>query len=146
MKFLKGLTLSLLGLLLFLSLSIFGLVFTLNSTVLNPGFIIRKMEGLDIASLVEQLTNETTTEEGLPKELATTLTNTVTELEPLLKERINAAIDSTYDYLLGKRPNPDPAMILRNTILKKDFFLAIVDKLDVTFIAREILDEQLGSA
>ena len=36
MKFLKGLGLTLLGFLLFLSLSIFSLAFLLNSTILNP--------------------------------------------------------------------------------------------------------------
>ncbi len=148
MKFLKGLALSLLGLLLSLSLAVFGLAFSLNSTVLNPNFITTEIKELDIAALVKQFTSEPTptSEEGLPKELVTAFTNTVTELEPLLKERVNATIDSIYDYLLGRSPNLDLAMRLRNTLLKKDFFIAVVDKVDITPFAREFLKKQLTTA
>ncbi len=150
MKFLKGLTPSLLGLLLFLSLSIFGLGFTINGTILNPEFIRTEVEELDILALVQEFVNQPTGEiqngaGGLPKELDTAVTDTVTQLEPLLREQITAATDLTYDYLLGKRASPDLAVILRSTILQKDFFIDIIDNLDVTFLAREILSEQLSS-
>ena len=151
MKFLKGLALGLLGLILSLSLAVFGLAFTINSTVLNPGFIRTEIEELDISALVGEVVSQPSGqpqggEEITSQAMTTAVTDTVTQLEPLLKERITAATDSIYDYLLGKRPNPDLAVTLRSTILKTDFFVAIIDKLDITSMVKEIIQQQLASA
>jgi len=100
MKFLKGLALGLLGFLLFLSLSIFGLALTLNYTILNPDFIVSEVDELDISSLVEEFLSE-----EIPQEepyLAEVLDNTIADLEPWIKEQVNAGIYTSYDYLLGK--------------------------------------------
>ena len=53
MKFLKGLAFFLLTFLLSLSLSVFGLVFMVNSTILNPDFITSELDRLDVSSVVE---------------------------------------------------------------------------------------------
>ncbi|MBI2836216.1 MAG: hypothetical protein HYX85_00790 [Chloroflexi bacterium] len=147
MKFLKGLGVAFFGFLLSISLVVFGLVFTINSTVLSPGFVTREISEVNVAALLEQLATQTEAPqgEGPPKELVSALTDTVRELEPLLKERLNAVVVSTYDYLLGRKPNPDLTLTLRNTVLKKDFFLAVVDKLDIAAFARQLLKQQLGS-
>ena len=58
MKFLKGLALSLLSFLLFLSLSAFGFVLALNYTLLDPDFIVTEVDKIDIPSLVEPLIEE----------------------------------------------------------------------------------------
>lgn len=100
MKFLKGLALSLLGFLLFLSLSILGLALTLNYTILNPDFIVSEVDELDVSSLVEEFLSE-----EIPQEepyLAEVLDNTIADLEPWIKEQVNAGIYTSYDYLLGK--------------------------------------------
>ena len=54
MKVLKGLALSLLGTLLFLSLAVFGLVLTINQTILNPDFVVSQVNKLDISSLASR--------------------------------------------------------------------------------------------
>jgi len=100
MKFLKVLALSLLSLLLFLSLSIFGLVLTLNHTILNPDFVISELNRLDITSLTKDWLSQ-----QIPQEepyLAEVLDNTIADLEPWIKEQVNAGIYTSYDYLLGK--------------------------------------------
>jgi len=58
MKVLKGLALSLLSFLLFLSLSIFGLALTLNLTILNPDFTVSELDRLDIPSLTKDLLSQ----------------------------------------------------------------------------------------
>ena len=151
MKFLKGLALGLLALLLSLSLAVFGLAFTVNSTILNPGFIRTEIEELDMSALVRDLavqpSNGPQDNGGIPaEEIGKAVTDTATQLEPLLKERVTAATDSIYDYLLGKRPEPDLALTLRSTILKTDFFAAIIDKLDITSTVKDILRQQLATA
>ncbi len=139
MKFLKGLALSLLISLLFLSISAFGLAFTLNHTILNPDFVVSQIDRLDISSLAA----EVITEEIPQEELRATLIDTITKLEPKVKEQVSAAIYSVYDYLLGKSQSLDLALMLHNTILDSDFIASLVDELDISSLAGEFLSEQL---
>jgi len=100
MKFLKGLALSLLSFLLFLSLSVFGLALTLNYTILNPDFIVSEVDELDISSLAREFLSEEIRQEE--PYLAEVLANTITDLEPWIRDQTRTSIYSTYDYLLGK--------------------------------------------
>ena len=137
---LKGLAFSLLSFLLFLSLSVFGVAFMLNGTILNPNFITSQLDRLDVSLLAEEILTEQPSEE----EFGTDLVNTITKLEPLVKEQVSAAIYSVYDYLLGERESPDLALTLRNTLLSSDFIVSIVDELDISSLAGEVLREQLA--
>jgi len=142
MKFLKGLALSLLSLLLFLSLSIFGLAFMLNSTILNPNFIVSEMDRLDISAVVEEFTMEGPGERA-PEEFQGAIFSTITKLEPVVKEQVSAAIYPIYDYSLGKSESLDLAYTLRNTALTSDFVASLIDELDLSSLAGEFLGEQL---
>jgi hypothetical protein len=101
MKFLKGLALFILGSLLYLSLSTFGIAFMLNQTILNPDFVISQAERLDITSLAEDMLSE-----QIPPEeeefTAEALSETIADLEPWLKEQAADAVNSLYDYLEGR--------------------------------------------
>ncbi len=104
MKILKGLVLSLLSLLLFLSLSIFGIVFTLNSTLLDANFVITEVNKIDMPAVTRELT-ETLIIPQLPPEmrfLKDAISGAVSDFAPSLKEQLKAGISSSYDYFLGK--------------------------------------------
>ncbi len=143
MKILKNLALGLLSFLLFLSLSIFGFTFMLNSTILNPDFLTSELNRLDVPSLVGEVLDEQPPEEEIPAELRATLIDTIDKVEPLVKEQIGAAIYSIYDYLLGKSQNLDLALTLRNTILSTDFIVSLLDELDISPFTTTFLSEQL---
>lgn len=104
MKFLKGLVLTLLSFLLFLSLSIFGFVFTLNNTILNPDFVVSELDKLDITSLVRDLVSEQIATQIPPglEFMAEVIDDTIADLDPWIKEQTRNAIYSGYDYFLGK--------------------------------------------
>ena len=85
MKFIKGLVVSLLSLLLFLSLSVFGLVFTLNQTILNPDLLVSQLNRLDLPLLVEEVLVEQIPEEQ--EFVAEVLRDTAADLEPWIKEQ-----------------------------------------------------------
>lgn len=144
MKFLRGLGLILLSLLLFLSLSIFGLAFLLNNTALSPKFITSELDRFDMSSLVEEVISQQIPEEEFPEELRTVLADTIPKVEPLVKEQVSAATYSIFDYLLGKRESPDLAQTLHNTLLSSDFIVSIVDELDIASLAEEIVSEQFA--
>ena len=104
MKFLKGLALSLLSFLLFLSLSIFGLALTLNYTILNPDFVVSTLNRLDISSLAGEFLSQQIHQQipqGEPR-LAEVLDDTIADLEPWVKEQASTVTYSSYDYLMGR--------------------------------------------
>jgi len=104
MKFLKGLALSLLSFLLFLSLSIFGLALTLNYTILNPDFVVSTLNRLDISSLAGEFLSQQIHQQipqGEPR-LAEVLDDTIADLEPWIKEQASTVTYSSYDYLMGR--------------------------------------------
>ncbi len=112
MRFLKGLALSLLGFLLFTSLSVFSIAFMLNQTILDPDFVVSQMNKLDLSSLVketviDQISREFSQQfsQQFPqgRELITKVLNdTMDDLEPWIKEQTGVATYSTYDYMVGK--------------------------------------------
>ncbi|MDO8688205.1 MAG: hypothetical protein Q7K41_06430 [Dehalococcoidales bacterium] len=146
MKFLKNLTLSLLSLLLFLSLSTFGLAFMLNKTLLNPDFVTSELDRLDVSSLVKELISQPGPGGDASAQVMATLVNAAPKLEPLVKKQVNTAIYSTYDYLLGKKQSPELALTLKHTILSSDFITSLVDELDVASLAGVYLRQQLKSS
>jgi len=141
-KFLKGLAIGLLSFLLFLSLSIFGTAFLLNQTILNPNFITSELDKFDVATLVEEIISEQEDEEDFPEELRTALIDTITKLESPVKAQLSAATYSTFDYLLGKKQSPDLALTLRNTFLNSAFVASLMEELDLSSLAEELINEQ----
>ncbi len=106
MKVIKVLALIFLSFLLFLSLSVLGLMFMLNSTVLNPNFIIGELDKLDVYSLArdwlgEQL-SQFEVEAAYQPYAAKILNDTLIDLEPWIEKEVNAAVHTGYDYLLGR--------------------------------------------
>jgi hypothetical protein len=112
MKFLKAFGLAVLGILLFASLSLFGLMFTINQTILDPDFTVSQLEKLDTASLAkdivhDQILPQVTISTSLPlEELVTEVADeTITDLEPWLNKQTREVTYSFYNYLEGKSQN-----------------------------------------
>jgi len=101
MKFRKGLDLAILGFLLFLSLSVFGLALMLNQTILNPGFVASEVNKLDISSLAEEFLAEQIPQGG-ETYMVEAVNDTIADLEPWIKEQVSTVIYSGYDYLEGR--------------------------------------------
>ncbi len=102
MNVLKGLALGLLSFLLVLSLSIFGVAFLLNQTILNPGFVSSEINKLDVPLLAEEFLREQIPEEDFPEEFGAALVNTITELEPWIQQQVSDGVYFAYDYLTGR--------------------------------------------
>jgi hypothetical protein len=95
-----------LSFLLFVSLSGFGLAFTINRTVLNPDFVVSRLDTLEVVLLAEDLLVAQVPEEVMalvPAELIDeVLDDVLTDLEPWLREQLGRAVNTGYDYLLGR--------------------------------------------
>jgi len=109
MNFLKAFGLAILDILLLLSLSFSGLVFTLGQTFLNRDFTVAQVEKLDTATLAEDLVlghilSQATIPINLPIKafIVGAINETITDLEPWLEQQTREVTYSIYDYLEGK--------------------------------------------
>ena len=82
----------------------FGTVYMLNSTFLNPDFVASEVDKIPVASLIREMTEEQIGGQ-LPQEaefLEETIYGVIADQEPWIKEQVNAGIYSFYDFLLGE--------------------------------------------
>ncbi len=103
MKIVKGILSGIIGFLLTVTLIILGGIITLENTILNPAFIISEMEKLDAYSIIIdqvslQLNDQVPAEVPYVEEI---IDETITELEPWLKEQVNLVIYDGFAYLKG---------------------------------------------
>jgi hypothetical protein len=103
MKFLKALALTILSFLLFFSISALSMVITLNHTILNADFVVTELDRLDIVSIAQDTLGGAITHEYIPDEtLAEVTGDTIADLEPWIREQINTAVYTAYDYLQSR--------------------------------------------
>jgi hypothetical protein len=118
-----------LSFILFISLTAFGLAFSLNQTALNPDFVIAEGNRLEITPLASDAINQ-----ALPVQLSgealDSVTETITALEPYLKDELNTVVYSICGYLHGGWESPELADLLRRTFLSSDFIVAVIDTMD----------------
>ena len=105
MKIVNGIFSGILGFLLTVTLIILGGIITLENTILNPAFIISEMEKLDAYSIIAdeislQLKDQLPTEVPYVEEI---IDETITELEPWLREQVNLVIYDGFSYLKGEQ-------------------------------------------
>jgi len=137
MRGLKIAGLIILSFILFISLIVFGLAFSLNRTALNPDFVTAEGDKLEIALLASEAMSQVLPEE-LSAEALGSLTETITTLEPHLKNKLNTIVYSVYEYLHGERENPELANLLGLTLLNSDSIVAVIDTMDGPQLARII--------
>jgi hypothetical protein len=137
MRGLKIAGLVILSLILFISLIVFGLAFSLNRTALNPDFVAAEGDRLEIAPLAGEAMSQMLQVE-LSEEALNSLTETITTLEPHLKNELNTIVYAVYEYLHGERENPELANLLGLTLLSSDFIVAVIDTMDGPQMARII--------
>jgi len=142
MKILKRTAIGLLSLILFISLFLFSVASTVKSTLLNPEFLPDQIDRLPVSTIVKDMTD--TDFENLRPEVKSAINQTVTDMEPQLKQAAGAAIVQIYDYLLGKKPNPELAATLRNTVLSNSFIDNLIDETPVATIVSNVLLEELN--
>jgi hypothetical protein len=106
MKFLKGILLSLLNLLLFFSISLFGFAYIMNQTIMDPNFTAAEVDKMDIAALASSFIQVPDSPDVKTYPSAATLNaaikSSIKDAEPELKNELRTALYSTYDYFLGR--------------------------------------------
>ncbi len=141
MSKLKVIAIALLGMFLSLFLVIFGLLFTVNMTLLNANFVTSRLDDLPVSSLVEEADFDKIGEEN--PELADFIEDIIIKNESELKERTGEAIHIVYDYLKGRSQNLDLELILRETILDPNFAVSIIEEADLIPLIEKLIEEMI---
>lgn len=145
----KTFGLVLLSILLFILLAVFGLAFSVNQIALNPGFITGVINDIDFSQTARDAIEYQQIhypDEDFPQELVDAIIDTVDEIEPVIKEKTNIAVRDMYDYLLGRANAPDLKKTLGNSFMNAEFVNAVLDKIDISKIVDEAVQEQITSS
>ena len=145
MKFLKGCVLVLLSIILFLMLVIFGVAYTVNQVVLNPHNIENVLDDINFTQIIQDTINNQTSSSNLSPELQTALVNAFSKVEPVIKARVDIAIDDTWAYLKGKGSAPDFKQTLSDSVMNSQFLSDLLAKIDISELVDEAVKNQVTS-
>ena len=95
MSFLRGFFSVVLGFLLVLSLVVIGIIITINLTVLNPDFVVSKLDKFDIYSIIIDEAKEQLPDE----EPFGIMDDILVDLKPWLEEQVETVVYAGYSYL-----------------------------------------------
>ncbi len=141
MQAIKVIGLSLLSFLLFVSLVIFSVAFMVNGTALNPKFITKEINRIDVSSIaIEIMEEEFEDDADFSEELKTALYDTIEETEPVIKSALNEAILSVGNYLRGKTDEPELAQVLSDTFLNGVFVADLLAAVDIPAVVEASID------
>ncbi|MFC1909751.1 hypothetical protein ACFLXC_00445 [Chloroflexota bacterium] len=116
MKILKGFALAVLGIVLFLSISIFGTVFLLDNTVFKADFMTSNLNKLDISAVVTEEMSKQVPPDF--QSMMPAVDEIISDAEPWIKQQAALAIKTGYDYLQGRSPHLNIVVDL-NPVIEK---------------------------
>jgi hypothetical protein len=144
MKILKGFALAFLSLILFLSLCIFGIAYTVNQAALNPHEIEKVIDDINFSKIVQEQIDKQNTNGDISPELETAIVSAVQNDEPVIKQQVDIAIEQTYTYLKERGSAPDLKQTLSNSVMTSAFVSDLLDKIDLSQLLDQAVKEQIG--
>lgn len=102
----KGFAVGFLNFLLAISIAVLGLTFMINTTILNPDFVMSELDKFDVSSLVKEQLGSTFIEQ-IPQQVRPWAQDAIdaTLDDPRFKEQMKNVIVSAYDYIKGDTEN-----------------------------------------
>jgi hypothetical protein len=133
MNFLKGLGTFISSFLIFLSLSVFGLAYLVHSTALSPRFVTSQVDKVDVSALARDVAEKQISGK-LPEEalfIKEAVYKVIDDQEPWLKKQLDGAINTGYDFLLGKSNRLEFDISLKDlkADLKDSLWATVKDKI-----------------
>jgi hypothetical protein len=130
----------LLSIILFFTLCVFGVAFTLKMTALNASYITSHIDDIPISDIIEEAEIQGEVENP---ELFGMLKDIVIDNETAIKGQVTEFVDIIYDYLNGKSETLDIAQALVDSILAPDLTISIIESTDLTPLLEELISEML---
>jgi len=132
--------------LLLCSLSIFGLAFTVNSTVLNEDFINSQIDKLNIADIADEAIDQQLEEEEIPQSVRDSLDNILPQLEQYIADQSSIIIDQVYAYIKGENSEIDLEQLVRGAVPDATFINSLLDDMELGVLVEEFINEEIGEA
>ncbi len=141
MGILKGAALGFFGFLLFLALIIFMVANTINGTVLSPDFITAEVDKIEIGPRVVDFAGDELVSDDFPPAARDALFSAIIATEPVIKQALNAGINSIADYLRGETDDPALSGMLSNTFFNARFLQTVLAEVDVATLASATIED-----
>ncbi|MDD4874581.1 MAG: hypothetical protein PHE15_06390 [Dehalococcoidales bacterium] len=136
----KTIGIILLSIILFFTLCVFGVVFTVKMTALNASYVTSLVDDIPVTEIIEEAAAEGEVDNP---ELFTMIKEVVTENETAIKDRIGDFVQIVYKYLNGKSDSLDMAQALKDTVLAPDFIVSMINNTDLTPLLEEFISGML---
>lgn len=131
MNFLKNFSVGIISFVLFLALTVFGLAYSLNSTLLNPKFINSTIDSINVTDMIRSVSDSSLLgQSGSNTPQQQYMLDTLGSAEPVIKQGLNTGISSIYDYLLGHRNQPQLDTALRDSFMNQTFTANLLKTVD----------------
>ncbi len=144
MGVLKGAALGLFGFLLFLAVIVFMFANTVNGTVLSPDFITAEINKIEIGPRIVDYAGESLVDdEDFPPAARDALFSAIIDTEPVIKEALNAGINSIGDYLRGETDDPALSEVLANTFFNGRFVQSVLANVNVATLASASIEDAI---
>jgi len=147
MKVLKGCSLALVGFLLFLFLSVFGVVYTVHQTALSPAVVNGIIRDVDFAEIAQEVFEaDSSGQTAAEQEMQTAVIDTIVSIQPVVKEKLYIAVEDIYAYLLGDSSVPNFKVVLGDSFMNRDFVEKLLAKIDIADLVEQTVAEQTGGS
>ena len=145
MKVIKALAIGLLSLILFLSLFVFAITFTVKQTALNPSYAAKIINGINFSQAIQETINQRASSGGISPQLQTALTDSLQNMEPVIKQQVTLAIENAYASLKGKGAVPNLESTLSNSVVNWQFVADLMAKIDLSKLLDPVVEQQIGT-
>ena len=145
MKILKALAIGLLSLILFLSLFVFAITFTAKQTALNPDYAIKLINDINFSQVIQETINQRASSGSISPQLQTALTDSLQNMEPVIKQQVTFAIDNAYASLKGQGASPNLENTLSNSVGNSQFVADLMAKIDLSKLLDPVVEQQIGT-
>jgi Ca2+/Na+ antiporter len=138
----KNLAVSLCIFLLLSAVLIFGYLFMINSTVMSPDYVIDRINETEAVELVDEFVEFESSPET--EKVFEEIKDIVPGVEPTIKEGMGVAVYSFYDYLKGKKEEPEIRKTLGEAFLNPEFVDKLLAEISLTELVDIMISEQAG--
>ena len=143
MGLLKGAALGFFGFLLFVAVIVFMVANTVNGTVLSPDFITAEVDKIEFGRMIVDYAGEDLVDDDFPPAARDALFSAIIDTEPVIKQALNAGINSIADYLRGETDDPALSGVLANTFFNSRFLQSVLAEVDVATLASAMIEDTI---
>ena len=145
MKVIKALAIGLLSLVLFLSLFVFAITFTVKQTALNPDYAVKVINDINFSQVIQETINQQASSGSISPQLQTALTDSLQNMEPVIKQQVVLAIENAYASLKGQGAAPNLESTLSNSVINSQFVADLMAKIDLSQLLDPVVEQQIGT-